>query len=117
MISVILFAIKALMLTSATLAPLSPEESLKSFRLPAGLVIELVAAEPDVIEDLDRVTESVLIEQTRQLREQHQGRDGFIDDLNYMWIERFNSQNEAHAGQAGQEITEGKGGNFPTGDI
>lgn len=56
-------------------------------------------ADPDVIEDLDRVTDSLLIEQTRQIREQHQGQDGFIDDLNYIWIERFNSHNDARAGQ------------------
>ena len=56
-------------------------------------------AHPDVIEDLDRVNESVLIEQTRKIREQHQGQDGFIDDLNYIWIERFNSQDDAQAGQ------------------
>lgn len=56
-------------------------------------------AHPDVIEDLDRVTQSVLIEQTRKIREQHQDQDGFIDDLNYIWIERFNSQSDAQAGQ------------------
>ena len=56
-------------------------------------------AHPDVLADLNRVTESVLIERTRQLREQHQGQDGFIDDLNYIWIERFNSRNDAQAGQ------------------
>ena len=52
---------------------------------------------PGVLQDLDVVTDAVNREQVRQQRATHAGQVGFIDDLNYIWIETFEDQGDATA--------------------
>ena len=50
------------------------------------------APEPEVLEDLDLVTETVRVQEALQKRETRSTSGGFIDNLNYVWIERFNQR-------------------------
>ncbi len=50
---------------------------------------------PGVLQDLDVVTDAVNLEHARQRRAAHAGRPGFIDDLNYVWIEAFVTKGDA----------------------
>ena len=62
---------------------------------------ELRAAQPDptVLEDLNLVRDQVQAEQARQRREARTTLEGFLDDLNYVWIERFYTAAEARSAQ------------------
>ncbi len=55
---------------------------------------------PGVLEDLDLVTETVRAEQARERRRGYTARVDFVDNLNYIWIERFNSRADATSAQA-----------------
>ncbi len=50
---------------------------------------------PGVLQDLGVVTDAVNREHAQQRRAAHVGRVGFIDDLNYVWIETFATQGDA----------------------
>lgn len=50
---------------------------------------------PGVLQDLDVVTDAVNREHARQRRAAHVGQVGFIDDLNYVWIETFATKRDA----------------------
>lgn len=50
---------------------------------------------PGVLQDLDVVTDAVNREHAQQRRAAHLGRVGFIDDLNYVWIETFATKGDA----------------------
>ncbi len=50
---------------------------------------------PGVLQDLDVVVDAVNREDVRQKRAAHAGRVGFIEDLNYIWIETFATQGAA----------------------
>jgi hypothetical protein len=52
---------------------------------------------PGVLQDLDVVTDAVNREHAQQRRTAHAGQVGFIDDLNYVWIETFETQGAATA--------------------
>jgi hypothetical protein len=52
---------------------------------------------PGVLQDLDVVTQTVTQEHVRQQRAAHAGQVGFIDDLNYVWIETFANKSDATA--------------------
>ncbi len=50
---------------------------------------------PGVLQDLDVVTDAVNREHVRQERAAHEGQAGFIDGLNYVWIETFTNKDDA----------------------
>ncbi len=50
---------------------------------------------PGVLQDLDVVTDAVNREHAQQRRAAHAGQVGFIDDLNYVWIETFANKGDA----------------------
>ncbi len=50
---------------------------------------------PGVLQDLDVVTDAVNREHAQQRRAAHVGQVGFIDDLNYVWIERITDKGDA----------------------
>ncbi len=52
---------------------------------------------PGVLQDLEVVTNAVNREHAQQRRAAHVGHLGFIDDLNYVWIETFATQGDATA--------------------
>ena len=55
---------------------------------------------PELLEDLELVNRNVRAEKDRQRRETLGGGVSFHDDLNYIWIERFNSEPEAKSAQS-----------------
>lgn len=55
---------------------------------------------PELLEDLELVNRNVRVEQDRQRRDAISGGESFLDDLNYVWIERFNSEPEAKSAQS-----------------
>lgn len=62
---------------------------------------------PELLNDLELVNRNVRVEQDRQRRETLGGSVSFHDDLNYIWIERFNSEPEAKSAREylnGQEV-------------
>ena len=52
---------------------------------------------PGVLQDLDVVTDAVNREHAQQRRTARAGQVGFIDDLNYVWIETFATKSDATA--------------------
>ncbi len=52
---------------------------------------------PGVLQDLDVVTDAVNREHAQQRRVARTGQVGFIDDLNYVWIETFATKGDATA--------------------
>ncbi len=50
---------------------------------------------PGVLQDLDVVTDAVNREYAQQRKEARAGQVGFIDDLNYIWIETFKTKSAA----------------------
>ncbi len=50
---------------------------------------------PGVLQDLDVVTDAVNREHAQQRRADRVGQVGFIDDLNYVWIETFATESDA----------------------
>ncbi|MCH8854195.1 MAG: hypothetical protein IID41_16325 [Planctomycetes bacterium] len=61
---------------------------------------------PGVLQDLDVVRDAVNREQAQQRRTARTGQVGFIDDLNYVWIETFTTKGDA---TTAREYLKGKG--------